>query len=46
MVLDSPLADAQVSRNVLAWLPRKDELHDLLLSRREAREVGKGSVAR
>ena len=46
MVLNSPLADAQVGRNILARLPSKDEVHDLLLSRREAREVGEGCVAR
>src|SRR5580698_7890241 len=41
VVLDGPLTDAEIGSNVLARVPGQHALHDVLLSRREAREVSR-----
>ena len=41
MVLDRTLTDAEIGSNVLARVPGQHALHDVLLSRREPREVSR-----
>ena len=39
MVLDRALADAKVRGDILAGVAGEDQVHDLALSRREARDM-------
>jgi hypothetical protein len=36
MVVDGALADAEISRDVLAWVTSEDEVQDLALTRGQA----------
>ena len=46
MVFDRPLADPEISCNVLAWMAGEHEGHNLGLSRGQTFEVVQGRFAR
>ena len=46
MVLDSALADAEIGGDIFAGMASEDQLHDLALSRSEARDVVRRSLPR
>ncbi len=45
MILDSALADAEIRSDIFVRMAGEDELHDLMLSRGEARNVIRGRLA-
>ena len=44
MVFNGALTDAEIRGDILARMPRKHEVHDLMLARREAGNMLRGSL--